>query len=396
VRVDKCPNCGAFLPAPAPLQTRVRCDYCHVEARTTSHIPVAPPWARVPMVAPPPSGRVRVFAALTTLVLVGAIASVVAYLRLHPTSEEPYASARVVSESGTYSKLDVMKTLAAADGQARALAGDARLVSVRAPFVRPDGQTDLSLGMGTLVVEYRSPARSVAPTDTPIGAEVRLECMVQLTWMNTYHTATRSSVGRRQCRQPTVRLPACRVVDIWERAIAAGAPRQAVATVTYEAVTAAAFGQEGFEGQTELPFYDTDQPVAGVWILVVTDGSKMVFRSDFADDCDGAPPLAPTAASAQYRAAVARLVPGGPLASFWSCPLRAGVERVHVRAHLVIPVGGMQAEAKVLEVKAAPRAPSAARQAELVKCIEDRLASTRFPAPGAATALDFEFDVKQH
>jgi hypothetical protein len=179
------------------------------------------------------------------------------------------------------------------------------------------------------------------------------------------------------------------VTTIWERALAAGAPAQAVAHVSYTAASTPSF----YQHHGEPPLYDVDQPVAGVWTLRVSDGTKTLFSHDFDDDCDGAPPAVPRPAAPAYRDALAKLLPGGPVASLWVCPLRAGADRVHVRAHLEIPVGGMSARAKVLEAKAAPHGLSSAKQAALVTCLEDGLARLSFPAPGAVTETDVEIDV---
>lgn len=132
--------------------------------------------------------------------------------------------------------LDALQTSALALGTERW--PDATIVSITAENVYPDGHADLTLGDGgTITLSIGSPTNA-RDTKLPQGATgtTTAECLDVVVDRTVTFTNTRKFEFCRRAFDagPVARRPHCSVVELWKRAIAAGAPAtDAVASLTY-------------------------------------------------------------------------------------------------------------------------------------------------------------------
>lgn len=137
---------------------------------------------------------------------------------------------------------------------------------VEARYVRADGRLDPKFGQLS--------ARSIFPTDTrgpeaarPLGAPIewnRSPMFLRfVTWDSTGAVLNGDS-GYGDAQAVLVR-PACTVAQLWQKAIAGGAPRDALAVIVLEAAS---------EGRPQR------------WVFTITDGPRRTaFRLEVPDDC---------------------------------------------------------------------------------------------------------------
>jgi hypothetical protein len=104
---------------------------------------------------------------------------------------------------------------------ARNFMPDAALVYFYVDKVRPTGLTDLTLG-GTAFYSFRSKAHSDDPP---------ARCMVHVVVTPT--TVQASEGADDDCDRPLLGAPKCSIKDIWQRAIADGAPDKGIARLSY-------------------------------------------------------------------------------------------------------------------------------------------------------------------
>ncbi|HEY3358207.1 MAG TPA: serine/threonine-protein kinase [Polyangia bacterium] len=173
-----------------------------------------------------------------------------------PASAAPAAPARAPlgGAPAPGAALDVHAFLPQADARARAVHPDARLYSIIAAPVRPDGTVVLR-EMGTVQYAYRSPARSATPPAL---------CMMTV-------IASRDGVRAYEgdnatCDVPLVE-PRCRLAEVWQRALA----RQASPSVPAHLELAASGRAARAAGIRS----------AGVWRFSQRGG----FNGLIADDC---------------------------------------------------------------------------------------------------------------
>lgn len=106
---------------------------------------------------------------------------------------------------------------------ARTIYSDAVLTHFDVVGVLPSGKANLTLSSDTEATYYfRSPSRSKRPADIPEGIDVDIDCMV-------YVIAKGSEVevypvSHETCKDPPRRYPKCSIAQVWEKAIALGAP----------------------------------------------------------------------------------------------------------------------------------------------------------------------------
>ena len=373
MRADKCPNCGAYLPAPRPGQTSIECEYCHVQVRLTRHVPL-PGVARPPQ---PPQLAAVVLAMAAGLGVIG----FVAYRTVAPRSFSR-TQPKLAEKSPT--EIDVSKAIVDAVPRVRELASDALLTSVYATLVRSDGIADFSLGSGAVMMSFRSPRASVPPAGAPVGSDVSLPCFAYDNYTQNYHNTYVTKGNPHDCGRPTVRPPICSVAQVWQRALAAGAPKNAVATVTYEAVTHRDF----WNRRAEAMLYDTAEPVPGAWSLRISDSTKTHFSADIPDDCDGAAPPAPRRPTGAFQAELEKQL-RDDRTRFWGC-IQITRDRVRVRSRLRVGPGGdvASSETTILSARPKPADPAA-----LASCVDKQFRSLRLPAPGAWTETSAEVDL---
>lgn len=133
-------------------------------------------------------------------------------------------------EAVNIKRLDVQKMIGRAQKLARQLMDDAQLIRVDASYVAPDGTANLTLGSaGYAMFHFRSPKRSKRGS-VPRG--VGLQCKV-IVMVNPTQGLYVVPADDHECNDPIIGLPKCTPVEIWKRAIALGAPSDAVAQLAY-------------------------------------------------------------------------------------------------------------------------------------------------------------------
>jgi hypothetical protein len=150
---------------------------------------------------------------------------------------------------------------------ATALAGvradwpDAVFVRLDANGVYPDGYADLTLGSGfDVTYRFMSPSRGERPKDLPLGVDFKSTCMYYVT-ASTGGIEYRPIVGFGCKGYELTTVPRCSPKEIWDKAIARGAPATgAVAELGYWAT-------KGGKGRWHLS-------VADVWSNWVEDACK--------------------------------------------------------------------------------------------------------------------------
>jgi hypothetical protein len=155
--------------------------------------------------------------------------------------------------------LDGIAWLSDATRLARARLGDdAEMTMMYLPNVRPDGISDFAATSYTVAqYHFRSPKKSQRG-DAPIGAE--LPCLVQV-FYTTYAGVQVQPRADARCDAPIIGPPRCTPRQIWERALAGGAPNNAIATMVWNSAS---------EKKKQ-------------WIFMIgTDGSTAKF---YQDDC---------------------------------------------------------------------------------------------------------------
>src|SRR6185369_14944260 len=112
---------------------------------------------------------------------------------------------------------------------------DFGIFEFRIPNVHSDGVADLTLGDGTIsTYELHSAKLNKLPADIPRGAEVEPKCGVIIVFTAAPEDA--EVQGPREvsdCPKPNPPPPKCTLAQIWQRSVAKGAPRDAVATIHY-------------------------------------------------------------------------------------------------------------------------------------------------------------------
>lgn len=336
---EKCPNCGAFLPVRRAGVAIRTCEFCEIEVPgavveveqltgpTSTWLPPHPPIRRDerPAGATPGRGLGVGIAIVAGVITLGLAAVIIAATRGRPStrsSPPPVAVAPVapvaaapppeppgraalaaaVAAAGGAAALDPLALLPFVDERARAEAPDAQLLSVQCSHVRAAGGADLTLASGRCSYAYRSPAGTRRPPDVPVGVATDYPCAIELD-VDAALTQPDVRVGRRsldRCRiHHAVRPPACTFAAAWARALAAGAPADAVARIRF-----AGRYQSGYDPVD--PADDFDVPERGRWSVEIDRDGQRDLRYQFRDDC-GAP--APTAAEQALRATITKAGP---------------------------------------------------------------------------------------
>jgi serine/threonine-protein kinase len=156
-------------------------------------------------------------------------------------------------------RFDGVDYLAEATRLARARMDDAELTMMYLPNVRPDGLSDFTAtSYAVAQYHFRSP-RASQRGDRPLGTE--LPCLLQV-FATTYAGIRMEPRSDARCDNPIIGPPRCGAKQVWEKAVAAGSPRNAIATLIWTA-------REG--------------PQKKNWIFMIgTDGSTTKFIQD---DC---------------------------------------------------------------------------------------------------------------
>lgn len=332
VLAERCPNCAAFLPVRQAGVAVRKCQFCDLEVpgdaprvevdhHTTREearellahrrherpailgkLPEAPPREGVTPGQSIARGGV-IFAGVIVgiVVVVGLLVRSSVNKRMEPARRAQAAAkaaedartayARRLQEAsaaaGGWKSFDVIAYLPFAKEQVATKLAGAGITALYVPYVRADGRADFSLGDHSAYVQWRSPAASRPPEGTPLGVDVRVRCKlhVNISPTTTYEPSL-SEDSISQCRDAILREPRCTPAEIWARAIAEGAPKEAVADLRYHA------------DWDQRDRGDPDTPRRGVWSLHIDDpvGDKD-FSEDYPDDC-GEEPRRPGAGAA--------------------------------------------------------------------------------------------------
>lgn len=340
---ERCPNCGAYLPVRQAGVTVRTCEFCGLEVpggaplidvpRFTSQRPAVQPPADD---APPRPSRGRHRGALVILAIFAILIAVNLIVRSRrssggaptpPATREPAedpappappppaeSPARValraaVDAAGGPAKLDPIALLPHVDGIVRASlppvtaeAPDPVLLLMRCTRIR-DGRADLTVTADSRCsYEYRIPALTVRPADTPEGIAVSVPCQ---RWFSVDAglkdaTASTHSYDLADCRRRVaVRPPACTLDEVWRRAVAAGIPPAAVASL-------------GFGSRYRSPYDpvdpadDPDRPERGRWTVEVERDGADDLRVTLPDTCGHTPSADEQAVTAAFTRAAPR------------------------------------------------------------------------------------------
>jgi hypothetical protein len=207
-----------------------------------------------------------------------------------------------VAAAGGTAKLDPLALLPFAEQRARAQLADAALVGISCFPVRDDGTADLSLvDNGLCSYSFRSPQATRSHPDVPVGIRAEARCMVSFSVQRRLDVAAYvTGHSRGDCRRShLVAPPACTFADVWKRALAAGAPAGAVATIHLAARYRSPYDPPD-------PADEPDTVERGLWQLRIERDDGPNVRFDTWDDCGATPP---TAEEKRVAAAVAGLRP---------------------------------------------------------------------------------------
>jgi hypothetical protein len=114
---------------------------------------------------------------------------------------------------------------------AQQLYPDAKLTRFDFVPVRASGVADLTMKDAEGSYWFRSPLHSKRPTDVPRNVPVDRPCMIYVELEATQVTAR--IVENDECNDNLVRLPKCKLADVWKQALAIGVPGDHVAKISW-------------------------------------------------------------------------------------------------------------------------------------------------------------------
>jgi serine/threonine protein kinase len=112
---------------------------------------------------------------------------------------------------------------------AQQLSPDAKLTNFEFDPVFPDGHVDLTMEGRDREYNFRSPAKSVRPSDVPRNLPVERPCMIHVEV--GVHEITATIRTTEDCDDKLVRAPKCSFASVWKQALAAGTPKDVVARI---------------------------------------------------------------------------------------------------------------------------------------------------------------------
>ncbi|MDQ3338632.1 MAG: serine/threonine protein kinase [Myxococcota bacterium] len=153
-----------------------------------------------------------------------------------PTSPAPVTpgmSKKQITVPADYNakKVDPMAYLPKAIALAQQLYPDAKLTRFDFVPVRASGVADLTMKDAEGSYWFRSPLHSKRPVDVPRNVPVDRPCMIYVELEATQVTAR--IVDNDECNANLVRVPKCKVADVWKQALAIGVPGDHVAKVSW-------------------------------------------------------------------------------------------------------------------------------------------------------------------
>lgn len=149
----------------------------------------------------------------------------------------------------------------------------ARVMSLRADHVKPDGTMDLTVDGTKVEAEFVAAAIEGDPQIQPeagfaVGHAIRVKLSVQAPhtrhvvengseWDEKHRGMERAPNGRASGDETTLEPPACTYATLWQKAIEQGAAREGAATIVYDAD-----GYTFTVGEVERRFKSDCAPVA--------------------------------------------------------------------------------------------------------------------------------------
>jgi serine/threonine protein kinase len=128
--------------------------------------------------------------------------------------------------------LSVEKYLPFALAEAKKLVPDAVLFRIDAEGVYPDGHADITLAdNGSLDFRFISPKRAKPDASKPLGAKQEFKCMFRV--MLDGEGVWTAPIDGWECKEPLLGPPKCTTVQVWKKAIAKGAPTNAIGQLGY-------------------------------------------------------------------------------------------------------------------------------------------------------------------
>ncbi|HEY5920408.1 MAG TPA: protein kinase [Kofleriaceae bacterium] len=129
-------------------------------------------------------------------------------------------------------KLSVEKYTTFAIAEAKKLVPDAVLFRIDADGVYPDGRADITLNdSASLDFRFISPKRSKRDPKLPLGVKQEPKCMFRV--MLDKEGAWSAPLSGFECNEPLLGPPKCKTADVWKKALAKGAPSNAIAELGY-------------------------------------------------------------------------------------------------------------------------------------------------------------------
>ncbi len=129
-------------------------------------------------------------------------------------------------------RLSVEKYLPLALAEAKKLVPDAVLFRIDADGVFPDGHADITLtDNGSLDFRFISPSHAKPDPSLPVGAKQDYKCMFRV--MLDGEGAWSAPINGWECKEPLLGPPKCTTVEVWKKALARGAPNNAIAELGY-------------------------------------------------------------------------------------------------------------------------------------------------------------------
>ncbi|MCC6996110.1 MAG: hypothetical protein IT370_15990 [Deltaproteobacteria bacterium] len=298
----QCPNCGSMLHAWQRGERSQKCQFCGLDVlveRTTERPAALPAEPRVIVRNIGAGGGSKAGTIIATVVATVVIGvGLLAYLVLRNIKQSHVASdgsqgsldkvgadgrsyakgAGVLGRFGGPAALDIDELARHALSTARKVYPDAQLYRISAQMVRPSGLVDLTLEDRGPWFDLRSPAQSHPATPEVLGHEDVVKCWYQLTASIDSVSSWPRDSTRHDCMVPVVTPPTCTLAEIWQRALADGAPGNAVATLYYSSIHHQAyFFREPMAG------IDPDVPSPGLWEFSIDAEPR--FAKSYPDDC---------------------------------------------------------------------------------------------------------------
>jgi hypothetical protein len=98
--------------------------------------------------------------------------------------------------------------------------------------VYPDGHADITFEEhGSLDFRFISPKHSMRDPKLPIGAKQELKCMFRI--MLDKEGAWSAPLSGFECNEALIGPPKCTTKQVWQKALAKGAPENAIAELGY-------------------------------------------------------------------------------------------------------------------------------------------------------------------